>query len=69
MRQTGGRSFGRNLHEVQVRIAGLCQGLIDGQNAQLLTSRSDHPDGRNADLFVDPSRYPLSDDRFPFVLA
>src|SRR5207237_4932713 len=57
----------RNLDQVEVRLAGLRDRLIDRQNSELFTSWSNDPHRRDANLLVDPSRYPLSDWSSPFL--
>src|SRR5438874_9372707 len=57
----------RDLDQIEVRLAGLRNRLIDRQNSELFTSWSNDPHRRYANLLVDPSRNPLSDWSSPFL--
>src|SRR6476660_3031813 len=63
-----GPLIGRNLDQIEVRLAGLHDRLIDRQNSELFTSRSNDSHRRDANLFIDPSRNPLCDWSVPFLL-
>ena len=58
---------GRNLDQIKVGFPGLRNRLIDRQNSELFTSRSNNSHRRNANLFIDPSRNPLCDWSSPFL--
>src|SRR5688572_32110220 len=59
---------GRDLDQIEIGLASFGDSLIDRQNSELFTSRSNDSHRRNANLFIDPSRNPLSDWSGPFLL-